>query len=80
MAHVSSGRVLSVFNVVPLPGLRNRRILAALTQAQLADLAGISRLSITRLEARAGSATPQTVRRLADALKCEPRDLIQPEA
>lgn len=63
--------------MVPLPGLRNRRILAALTQEELAERASLSRLSVVRLEG-GGQATPHTVRRLADALACEPRDLIQP--
>lgn len=62
--------------VVKLPGLLRQRLLAALTQAQLADKAGLRRLTVTRLE-NGGEARPPTVRALADALGCEPKSLIE---
>jgi len=60
--------------VVKLPGLRHQRVLAALTQDELAEKAGVKRHTITRLEG-GGDARPPTVRRLADALGCTPADL-----
>jgi transcriptional regulator with XRE-family HTH domain len=62
--------------VVTLPGLQWQRQLAALTQEQLAEKAGLQRPTITRLE-RGGEARPGTIRKLADALRCEPRDLLE---
>lgn len=64
--------------VVRLPGLLRRRLLAALTQEQLAERAHVQRPTISRLET-GGEARPTTVRKLADVLGCEPRDLIEPE-
>ena len=65
--------------VVKLPGLLRRRLEAALTQEQLGGLAGVQRFTITRLE-NGGEARPSTIRKLADALHCEPRDLMQIES
>ena len=62
-------------NVVTLPGLRVRRLQAALTQEDLADKSGVSRLTIVRLE-RGGKANPHTMGKLADALGCTPADLM----
>lgn len=64
--------------VVKLPGLLRRRLLAALTQEQLAELAGVQRPTVSRLEA-GGEARPPTVRKLADALQCQPVELMEPE-
>ncbi len=64
-----------------LPGLRRARELAALTQAELADKAGIHRVSLANLERGAVGALPRTVRALAEALDCSPVDLLsQPKA
>jgi transcriptional regulator with XRE-family HTH domain len=63
--------------VVALPGLRRLRTLAALSQADLAERAGVQRQTINRLE-HGGDAQPSTVRKLAAALNCRPRDLIEP--
>lgn len=65
--------------VVTLPGLLRQRQRAALTQEQLAARAGVQRPTITRLE-NGGEARPTTVRKLADALGCEPRELIESDA
>jgi len=62
--------------VVPLPGLRRLRILAALSQSDLAQLAGVQRQTISRLE-QGGDAEMATIRKLADALSCTPRDLME---
>jgi DNA-binding XRE family transcriptional regulator len=65
--------------MVRLPGLWRQRQLAALTQAQLAEKAGVQRTTIVNLE-KGSEAFPTTVRKLADALGCAPRDLIEPSA
>ena len=62
--------------VVKLPGLLRRRLEAALTQEELGRLAGVQRFTITRLE-NGGEARPSTVRKLADALNCTPRELME---
>lgn len=62
---------------VPVPGLFDRRVDAALTQEQLADKAGLKRLTVSRLE-RGEKATLTTVHKLADALNCRPVDLMRP--
>jgi len=48
--------------------LRQRRIEAGLTQAALAELAGLSTRTIQHLEAGLGQPFPESTRRLADAL------------
>jgi transcriptional regulator with XRE-family HTH domain len=59
-----------------LLGLRRARELAALTQGELAQRAGIHRVSLANLERGAVGAKPQTIRALAAALNCTPADLI----
>lgn len=65
-------------SVVPLPGLRRLRTLAALSQGELATKAGVQRQTINRLE-NGGEAEMPTVRKLAAALDVQPRQLIEPE-
>jgi transcriptional regulator with XRE-family HTH domain len=55
------------------------RLRAALTQKELGELSGIQRSTITRLE-QGGEARPPTIRKLAAALKCEPRELMEIES
>jgi transcriptional regulator with XRE-family HTH domain len=50
--------------------------MAALTQAELADRAGIHRVSLANLERGAVGAQPRTVRAVAQALGCSPADLM----
>jgi transcriptional regulator with XRE-family HTH domain len=64
---------------VVLPGLRTQRQTVALTQEQLADKAGVSRPTVTRLE-NGARARITTVRKLADALGCEPRELMESDS
>lgn len=59
----------------PLPSLRLYRVNAALTQAELAELASVSRPTISRLE-RGESASIRTMRKLANPLLCLPVDLM----
>ncbi len=70
------GARMITLNVVKLPGLLRMRLRAALTQAQLAQRAGILRPTVTRLE-NGKDARVSTLRKLADALACEPDDLMK---
>jgi transcriptional regulator with XRE-family HTH domain len=63
---------------VHLPGLRRAREGALLTQAELAERAGVQRVTITRLELGYQAARFSTVRRLAAALSIDARDLTVP--
>jgi DNA-binding Xre family transcriptional regulator len=57
--------------------LRRARIRRALSQAELADTAGINRMTVSRLELGRGEAVQAaTLRKLAGALDVEPGDLI----
>lgn len=62
--------------MVLLPRLREHRTRAALEQGELADLAGVHRNTLSRLE-RGYEATPATARTLAKALRLQPADLMQ---
>ena len=63
--------------MVKLQALRQYRERAALSQAELAQAAGVSRVTIVRAEA--GEETyPRTARRIASALGCRPSDLMEP--
>ena len=61
--------------VVKLPGLRRKRELEALSQRDLATRAGVAASTVARLE-QGDSAYPSTVRKLSEALNCEPSDLM----
>jgi transcriptional regulator with XRE-family HTH domain len=60
----------------PLPGLAAHRRKRSLTQRQLGELAGVAHTTVQRLETLSRGAYPQTLRKLAFALRVEPRDLI----
>jgi transcriptional regulator with XRE-family HTH domain len=63
---------------VPLvPQLRRLREEAALSQRDLARLAGVARTTIFDLERGASAARPSTIRKLARALNCTPRELLR---
>ena len=65
-------------SVVPqLPGLRRLRLLAALSQKELAARAQMSQTTLSDLETGKTSARPSTVRKLATALGCTPAELIE---
>lgn len=57
-----------------VPRLREQRERRALSQEELAKLSGVSRTTIIKLESGRG-AWPQTVRKLARALKVDPAEL-----
>jgi transcriptional regulator with XRE-family HTH domain len=62
-----------------LPRLRAVRVARALSQAELAERAGVSRVAITRLERGDVDARFATIRKLAEALGVEPSDLMPTE-
>jgi transcriptional regulator with XRE-family HTH domain len=57
--------------------LRQRK---ALTQQQLADRAGVNRVTVARLESGRDDPFPTTVRKLADALGVDPEELMAPRS
>ena len=63
-----------------MPGLRRARETALLTQAELAERAGVQRATVNRIETGATAARFATVRRLAEALGVPAADLLSPAA
>jgi transcriptional regulator with XRE-family HTH domain len=61
---------------IPLPGLTAHRWKRGLTQRQLGELAGVAHTTVQRLESLSRGAYPQTLRKLATALRVEPKDLL----
>jgi len=57
---------------------RHHRILAGLTQQELAERAGIHRASIAALENTKHPARPRTLKKLADALGMRTQHLAEP--
>ena len=64
--------------MVKLTSLRAIRERSALTQQELADLAGVGHATIVRIEAGDREPFPRTIRKLARALKVKPADLMEP--
>jgi DNA-binding XRE family transcriptional regulator len=60
----------------PLPGLDVHRRKRGLTQRQLAQLAGVGHTTVQKLESLNRGAYPQTLRKLAIALRVEPKELL----
>ena len=50
---------------------------AALSQAELAAKAGVAKPTVIDLELGRSEARPSTVRKLADALGCQPVELME---
>ena len=61
---------------IPLPGLAVHRRRQGLTQRQLGELAGVAHTTVQQLESLRRGAYPQTLRKLAIALRVEPKDLL----
>ena len=62
----------------PLPNLvrlRDLRMRAALSQADLAERAGVARTTIIRLEQGDPNVNPSTLRKIARALRVKPTEL-----
>lgn len=64
------------FNVLMGERIRILRREAGLVQAQLAQMAGVSRASITNIEAGTQAPPPYRLARIADALKAPVADLV----
>jgi transcriptional regulator with XRE-family HTH domain len=67
-------------NVKPVPmlvHLRELRLRSALSQADLADRAGLARTTVVRLEKGDPNSTPTTLRKLARALRVKPAELLE---
>ena len=64
--------------VVKLTRLRAVRERKALTQDELASMAGVSRQTVLKIEGGL-EPRPPTIRKLANALGVEPADLMEPE-
>lgn len=62
--------------IVKVPGLRGARMQALLSQAELAERAGITQAALSRLETARASARLSTVRKLARALRVPPSALL----
>jgi transcriptional regulator with XRE-family HTH domain len=65
--------------VVKLPRLRHVRERVPLTQRELAAMSGVHQTHIARIESGRLEPRPRTIRRLAEALGVEPRELMEPE-
>ena len=59
-----------------LPALAAHRYRRGLTQRQLGELAGVAHTTVQRLESLRRGAYPQTMQKLAVALRVEPKDLL----
>lgn len=59
--------------------LRTRRLLAGLTQRQLADSTGVHPITIVKWETGARGIRPDKVARLADVLGCAVSDIAHVE-
>jgi transcriptional regulator with XRE-family HTH domain len=57
--------------------LKRLRTLNALTQAELAERAGLTTAAVARIERDEAEPRPTTVRKLASALGVQPRELIE---
>jgi transcriptional regulator with XRE-family HTH domain len=60
----------------PLPALSAHRQRRGLTQRQLGELAGVAHTTVQKLESLRRGAYPQTMQKLATALRVEPKDLL----
>jgi transcriptional regulator with XRE-family HTH domain len=59
-----------------LPALAMHRRQRALTQRQLGELSGVAHTTVQQLESLSRGAYPQTLRKLASALRVELKDLL----
>ena len=59
--------------------LKRLRVLNALTQAELAQKAGLTPAAVARIERNEAEPRMTTLRKLAEALGIEPRELVRRE-
>ena len=64
------------FRSTSLPALAVHRRQRGLTQRQLGELASVAHTTVQQLESLRRGAYPQTLRKLATALRVEPKDLL----
>ncbi len=57
--------------------LKRLRTLNALTQAELAEKAGLTTAAVARIERDEAEPRPTTLRKLAEVLGVQPRELIE---
>jgi transcriptional regulator with XRE-family HTH domain len=69
-------RIIERSRSIPLAALAAHRRRRGLTQRQLGELAGVAHTTVQKLEALKRGAYPQTLRKLAIALRVEPKDLL----
>jgi transcriptional regulator with XRE-family HTH domain len=69
-------RMMERSRSTPLAALAAHRRQRGLTQRQLGELAGVAHTTVQQLETLKRGAYPQTLRKLAIALRVEPRDLL----
>jgi transcriptional regulator with XRE-family HTH domain len=69
-------RMIERSRSTPLAALAAHRRRRGLTQRQLGELASVAHITVQRLEALKRGAYPQTLRKLAAALRVKPKDLI----
>jgi transcriptional regulator with XRE-family HTH domain len=67
---------MSGWQKVDADRLRELRVGRMLSQSELAKLAGTTQATISGFERSKRTAQPKTVRKLADALGVEPRELV----
>jgi transcriptional regulator with XRE-family HTH domain len=65
---------------IPLPALATHRRRRGLTQRQLGELAGVAHTTVQRLESLRRGAYPQTMQKLATALRIAPEELLHGES
>src|ERR1700694_1821252 len=80
IVRIIRGMTLYDARVVKLTRLRALRERKVLTQQELAEKGGITRATLSRLEAGAETPYPSTIRKLAAALGVEPQVLMEPES
>jgi transcriptional regulator with XRE-family HTH domain len=64
------------FRSTPLPALAGHRRRRGLTQRQLGELASVAHTTVQQLESLSRGAYSQILRKLALALRVEPKDLL----
>jgi transcriptional regulator with XRE-family HTH domain len=64
----------------PLPALAAHRRRRGLTQRQLGELAGVAHTTVQQLESLKRGAYPQTMQKLAIALRVAPEELLHGES
>jgi transcriptional regulator with XRE-family HTH domain len=69
-------RMMERSRSTPLPDLATHRRRRGLTQRQLGELSGVAHTTVQQLESLSRGAYPQTIQRLALALRVEPKDLL----